>query len=114
MSEIGGTLPTKAEVIGALSVPAGLSGSVTVPTLILAEIASRGPMGPPGPGAETYIHTQMVPQSIWIISHNLDRYPSVTIVDSAGTVVIGDMEYVTSNEIRVSFTSEFSGKAYLN
>ena len=31
-----------------------------------------------------YVHYQDSPQDTWIIQHNLDKYPSVTVVNSAG------------------------------
>ncbi|CAB4149325.1 hypothetical protein UFOVP529_103 [uncultured Caudovirales phage] len=62
----------------------------------------------------TYTHTQASASTIWTITHNLNCYPAATIVDSAGTVVIGEIEYLTSNVIRVTFTAAFAGKAYLN
>lgn len=65
-------------------------------------------------GKSTYTHDQMVPQKVWNITHNLDCFPSVTVIDSSGRVVIGDVTYISKNEVQVSFTAEFSGKVYLN
>jgi len=59
-------------------------------------------------------YTQISPSKTWTITHNLGRYPSVTIVDSGGSVVMGDVGYITNNQLKVTFTSAFSGKAYLN
>lgn len=66
------------------------------------------------PGATTYTHTQTAPAAVWTITHNLDRYPSVSVVDSAGTVVIGDVQYQSKDVIQVAFTAPFAGVAYLN
>ena len=65
-------------------------------------------------GVATYIHKQSEASSKWTIEHNLGRCPSVTIVDSAGTVVYGDVQYVDDNVLTVSFSAAFDGKAYLN
>lgn len=62
----------------------------------------------------TYIHDQDVPSAEWTINHNLNKYPSVTIVDSAGTCVFGAVQYASANTIICSFSGAFSGKAYLN
>lgn len=62
----------------------------------------------------TFIFTQGLPNNRWDIQHNLKKYPSVTIVDSAGTEVIGDVQYLNENNITILFSSSFSGKAYLN
>lgn len=65
-------------------------------------------------GDKTYIHTQALAASVWEVEHNLDKYPSVTVVDSGNSVVIGEVVYIDSNNIRITFTSAFSGKAYFN
>lgn len=63
---------------------------------------------------DTYTHNQTFPSAEWIINHNLSKMPTVTIVDSAGNVVIGETQYVDENQISLTFMGEFSGKAYLN
>lgn len=62
----------------------------------------------------SYIHNQISSDCKWEIRHSLNKYPSVSIVDSAGSIVFGDVEYVDQNFIIIYFTSAFSGKAYLN
>ena len=72
------------------------------------------PMSSSGGGGSTYIHTQGEAAAVWIIEHNLEKYPSVTIVTSAGTVVVGDIMYNNENIITITFNGAFKGKAYLN
>lgn len=60
-----------------------------------------------------YIHNQPSVSTLWQITHNLGGRPSITIVDSAGTVVFGDVTYISNTQIEVEFTSPFSGQAYL-
>lgn len=60
-----------------------------------------------------YIHTQPVAQEIWTITHDLGGRPSVTIVDTAGTMVIGEVTYISDTQVIVEFTAAFSGFAYL-
>lgn len=62
----------------------------------------------------TYVHTQGVASTTWTINHNLEYYPSIEVVDSAGTVVIGNYTYVNVNTIIATFASPFAGKAYLS
>jgi hypothetical protein len=62
----------------------------------------------------TYTHTQASASSIWTITHNLNCYPAVSIVDSAGSLVFGEIEYISANVVRVTFAAAFGGKAYLN
>lgn len=61
-----------------------------------------------------YEHNQILSNEIWNINHNLDKYPSVTVVDSAETVVYGEIEYIDKNNLKIIFSAEFAGKAYLN
>lgn len=61
-----------------------------------------------------YTYTQRIPSDEWSIIHNLNKYPSVTVVDSANNIVIGDVEYINLNEVKVAFSGKFSGKAFLN
>lgn len=65
-------------------------------------------------GGSTYTHEQSVASNEWVINHNLGRHPSVTIVDSAGTQVFGDVEYNSENQITIRFSASFSGRAFLN
>lgn len=60
-----------------------------------------------------YVHTQNTASSNWVINHSLGGYPSVTVVDSASTTVIGEVSYVSTSQVQVTFTSPFSGYAYL-
>lgn len=62
----------------------------------------------------SYIHDQIASSKTWIITHNLGKFPSVTVVDTANNVVVGSIEYISESQLIVSFTAEFSGKAYLN
>lgn len=64
--------------------------------------------------SDTYIYTQVSPATSWSITHNLNRWPAVEVVDSGGTVIIPDVLYVNANSLTVSFGSATSGKAYLN
>lgn len=61
-----------------------------------------------------YTHNQTTSSAEWRITHNLDKFPAVEVVDSAGTAVIGDVTYIDTNTVVVKFKSQFKGKAYLN
>jgi hypothetical protein len=49
-----------------------------------------------------------------VINHNLGFKPNVTVVDSAGNIVEGEITYTNSNSLTVSFQSAFSGYAYIS
>lgn len=65
-------------------------------------------------GTPTFVFNQGVPASTWNIQHNLGNFPSITVVDTAGTVVMGQYDYVDNNNITLTFAAGFAGKAYLN
>lgn len=62
----------------------------------------------------TYTYYQITPSDNWVIKHNLNRYPSVAIVDSSGNVVVGEVKYIDNNTINISLVGAFAGTAYLN
>jgi hypothetical protein len=63
---------------------------------------------------KTFIFTQINPSTSWVIQHNLGKFPSITVVDTADTVVIGDYNYTDNNNVTLTFSAGFAGKAYLN
>ena len=50
----------------------------------------------------------------WAIEHNMNKNPSVTIVDSGENVVFAEIEYLDLNNLIIRFNGGNSGKAYLN
>jgi hypothetical protein len=67
----------------------------------------------PGGNTRRFIHTQASPATSWSITHALGGKPSVTIVDTSDTHVVGDVTYNSESSITVAFTAAFSGYAYL-
>jgi hypothetical protein len=65
-------------------------------------------------GDKNYIFTQIAAAATWNVTHNLNKYPSVSVVDSGNNWVVGDVEYINENQLTITFNAAFSGKAYLN
>ena len=65
-------------------------------------------------GDKTFVFTQDTPANPWIITHNLDKFPSATMVLSTGQVGIADIVYIDQNSLTITFSGDESGKAYLN
>lgn len=61
-----------------------------------------------------YVHEQMTPADEWLVTHNLGKQPSATVVDSAGQVVVASVEYIDENSLRLVFAAPFAGSAFLN
>ena len=64
--------------------------------------------------APTFEYTQVVPATVWNVQHNLNNFPSITVIDNAGTVVAGQYTYIDNNNVTLTFSAGFAGKAYLN
>lgn len=77
-------------------------------------VRTPGPQGIPGITGGSYVHSQPTASNTWNITHNLGYYPSITVVDSAGTVVEGSYQYTALNTVIATFIGSFSGKAYLS
>lgn len=75
----------------------------------------QGPIGPAGPpGGATYDHVQSTPAAVWSVTHGLSRYPTVVVLDSTGSLVDGDVDYIDADNITLTFSGAFSGKAFFN
>lgn len=61
-----------------------------------------------------YTFVQSVPTNIWQINHRLHKFPSVTVIDSAGTQVIPEIKYIDRDNVEIEFIGSFSGTAFLN
>lgn len=71
-------------------------------------------IGATGTSGGSYTFTQAVPASTWNVTHSLGYFPNVSVVDSANSVVIGGIQHIDSNNLTLTFSAAFSGKAYLS
>ena len=67
-----------------------------------------------GDSDKTFIFTQAVPSIVWNITHNLDKFPSVSVVNNNNIVINGEVTYIDTNNVQLDFSAAFAGKAYLN
>lgn len=63
---------------------------------------------------KTFEFYQGTPAKIWVITHPLNKRPSVVVTDSAGTTVEGQITYNSLSQITIEFSAAFSGYAELN
>ena len=63
---------------------------------------------------ETYTFAQASASVVWTVQHDLDKFPSVTMVLSTGQKGYGDIVYIDENNLTITFASAESGKAYMN
>jgi hypothetical protein len=57
---------------------------------------------------EPFIYRQDAPATMAVITHNLGYNPSIVVTTMSGDEVMGDIEYLNSNVVRISFSAPFS------
>jgi len=65
-------------------------------------------------GDKNYVHNQSVASATWNVQHNLDKFPSCTMVLSTGQQGYGDVTFIDENNLTITFSGAVSGKAYIN
>ena len=86
----------------------------TQETVVVVAAGQQGPAGKDGAGDKHYLHNQANPDTVWMIDHNLGKYPSVICFDSANDEIEGMISYPTLNRVTVTFSAATGGYAYLN
>ena len=61
-----------------------------------------------------FVFDKQVASSVWVVVHNMGKFPSVSIVDTANDQVEGEVRYNSNNQLTITFTAPVAGKAYLN
>lgn len=100
---------------GALNVAGILSqGGNAVLTKVQADLL-YDPLGSSGSGSDAaYIHMQASANVVWTVTHNLGKYPSVSVVDSGGSVIIPDIHYDSTATVTLTFGAATSGRVFCN
>ena len=63
---------------------------------------------------KNFVFSQNVASATWNVQHNLDKFPSCTMVLSTGQQGFGDVTFIDQNNLTITFASAESGKAYIN
>ncbi|MEO1035212.1 MAG: hypothetical protein AAFX44_06585 [Pseudomonadota bacterium] len=58
-------------------------------------------------------YVQPTAETVWTINHQLGYRPSVTIFDTDGDEVIGEIDHVSVNELNITFSSAIAGTVHL-
>jgi len=53
-------------------------------------------------------------QSTVVFLHNLNKYPAVTVIDSAGDECVGEVDYDSLDQVTIRFAASFTGKIICN
>jgi hypothetical protein len=66
-------------------------------------------------GDKNFLFTQNNPLATWVVTHNLDKYPSASVVTGVNDELIyGNVTYQSTNKLTITFSSPVSGKAFIN
>jgi hypothetical protein len=66
------------------------------------------------PADKHYVHSQNSASKTWTVVHNLQKHPAVSITDSGGSLVVGNITYLSLDTVEITFNASFSGIAYFN
>jgi hypothetical protein len=102
VKETGNTV-TVTEVAGSSTVVTEKGNSVTV-TGVIGGVSLDA----------NFVYVQSSPSATWVVNHNLNKYCSVTVVDSADNTVYGEVLYNSLNQVTLTFSGAFSGEAFFN
>ena len=64
--------------------------------------------------SKTFIFEQGVASDIWDIQHDLNKRPTITLVDSTGREFEAEKDYISNNRVIIHLVSATTGLAYLN
>jgi len=62
----------------------------------------------------SFMFTQSTPATEWIINHSMGKTPSVFTEDTNGNDIVGIIEFIDSNVLKIYFNQPVAGKAYLS
>ncbi len=113
------TDPTPA-VLTVAAVPGGVidiimpgSAGPSGPPGPVGPVGGPGPPGPQGPQGQQSDYSFPNPALQWLIVHNLNTNPTVTLVDLYGVEVGADVFYPDKNTVIVDFAIPYAGVARL-
>jgi hypothetical protein len=65
-------------------------------------------------GDKNYVHPQDQASAIWTVQHNLNKFPSVTSVNTNNIEMYGEVVFNDLNSLTINFSAAFSGQAFIN
>ena len=64
--------------------------------------------------SKTFVFEQAIASNVWEITHNLNKRPNITLVDSTGREFEAIKDYINDNQVIITLESATTGFAYLN
>lgn len=64
--------------------------------------------------SKTFVFEQGIASNTWVINHNLNKRPSITLTNANGEVFEAYRDYVSNNQVIIRLNAANTGFAYLN
>lgn len=75
----------------------------------------QGEQGEVGPQGDDKNFVQPFTNSAEVtVTHSLSKYPAITVKDSTGDEVLGEVEHVSINQAVIRFSASFTGQVVCN
>ena len=62
----------------------------------------------------SFVYTQQTPATMWDITHGMNMIPNVTTEDALSNDIVGILDVIDNNRIKIYFNTPVAGKAYLS
>ena len=63
---------------------------------------------------KNFVWTQSAAESTWQVTHNLNKYCSVDVVNDTEDIIYPNIEYTSLNTVTITFSTPISGQAFFN
>jgi len=63
---------------------------------------------------KNYVHPQDQASATWTVQHDLNKFPSVTTVNTNNIEMYGEVVFNDLNNLTINFSAAFSGQAFIN
>ena len=63
---------------------------------------------------KNFVWTQSVLESTWQVTHNLNKYCSVEVVNDTNDIIYPNIEYTSLNTVTITFSTPQAGQAFFN
>ena len=109
-----GAPPTRKEMGWVMFQAGNPAHPVWASGVVTTVVEGGGDEGGGGEVGASFVYNQGSPSATWVIVHDLGFRPNVTVEDSAGTTIEGEVVYNNDNQLTLTFSAAFSGIAYLS
>ncbi len=63
---------------------------------------------------KNYVHVQAEASKLWTVTHRLNKYPAISVVDGSGKELFPLVQHLDDSVARIEFSTAMTGRAYCN